>query len=102
MARWQLMKGIIPPTCHCDVCNTEYPVEEFDLEEDQCLYCLFPETAKSLPVPFVREDGVPRNVTNQRLLLDELEYIPEVQSEAARKSFNRFKERKYVKKTKRL
>lgn len=105
MMSWRYAKGLVNEFHYCERCSGDYPVDEFDFEEDCCLFCLFPEVSKSMPVPIVKDDGIARNITNTRTLLDNLDYIPEKQSEKAVKNHSLFKEgkvspRKKVKKRK--
>ena len=91
---WKRMKGMVKATNRCPKCRGEYPDEEYDNENDLCLWCLFPQAQKSLSAEL---DDTGRNETYERKMLDELDYIPEKQSAAAKKSYKAFKERNYLK-----
>ena len=84
----------------CSKCHGHFPSGEFDAEEDVCLNCLFPQAAKHAITPINEDYGFKRNVTAERELLDNLEDIPEIQSESAQKSLKEFKMRNYPKKGK--
>jgi hypothetical protein len=86
------MKGIGNDLFECPKCHAERTSEEYDTVEDCCLFCLFPETSDRRPAEF-NELGL--NETQERVLLDNLDYIPTKQSETAEKSLKAFKTRNY-------
>jgi len=88
MYSWQRSKGISKETV-CPKCHKSYKDDEYDFEEDECLFCLFPETSPLLPT---EKNEFQENETGERRLLDELDYIPEVQSEASKRSYTKYKQ----------
>lgn len=97
MGNWRRAKGLIKATNQCPRCHGEYSDDEYSIEDDECLFCLFPETSGRRPVPMNHTYGVPKNETDERKLLDDLEYVPEKQSKASKKAYNNYKNRKYYK-----
>lgn len=91
---WRRMKGMGNDRFECPSCHVTVPEDEFSLEDDLCLLCLFPETSDKRPVER-NEDGL--NETSERKILDNLDYIPEKQSESSQKAFKSFKMRNYAK-----
>jgi hypothetical protein len=83
--KWMMQKGI---KCEevCPQCHGTFSSDDYDYEEDMCIYCLFPETPKSKPVELDYSYGEPRNSTKEAQLLDQIDYIPEKQSKQAQKS----------------
>ncbi len=77
----------------CYKCGGSYTKDEFEVDEDLCSYCLFPEAITGKPAQISYSEGVPKNVTNHRKMLDELDYIPEKQSEQAKKAYKKYKNR---------
>lgn len=88
--KWKLQKGI---KCSCEKCHGQYSIEEFDLDEGVCLYCLFPEAGKSLPTEMSYDYGEPLNSPEDNL--DKVLSLPETQSEAAIKKAKVYKEKHY-------
>ena len=39
------MKGIVKATNQCPRCQRELPDDEYDHDEDLCIFCLFPEVS---------------------------------------------------------
>lgn len=97
MSDWRLAKGLVREMNQCSRCHSEVSLEDFSLEDDMCLFCLFPEASGRRPVPMSYATGDPKNVTAERVLLDELDYIPEKQSKAAKKAYDSFKNRNIYK-----
>lgn len=91
---WRRAKGLIKATNQCPICHGEFPDDEYDLKEDMCLYCEFPETTKARPVEV---DAYGNNYTKERKLLDNLENTFEKQSKQAEKNRNNYKNRKLYK-----
>ncbi len=92
---WKRMKGMIKSVNRCPKCRGLLPDEDYDFDEDMCLNCLFPQSAKHMITPINKDFGFDRNITSERELLDNLEYIPEVQSEAAKRSKEAFDRKNY-------
>ena len=90
---WRRMKGLIKAVNQCSKCHGEFPDEDYDLGEDLCLWCLYPEAAKGKPVE-LNEMG--QNETKTRQMLDNLDYIPEKQSESAMKAYSDYQRRAYL------
>ena len=77
------MKGMKKEMYQCSKCHAWFNKDEFSLEDDMCDYCLFPEIEKGRPKDISRKYGDPKNVTKERELLDNLQYIPEKQHSEA-------------------
>lgn len=89
---WRRMKGMGNDMFECPGCHATRLEEEYSLEDDLCLLCLFPEASDRRPAD-INTDGV--NETNERKILDNLDYIPEKQSESSQEAFKSFKMRNY-------
>jgi hypothetical protein len=96
------MKGLVKAVHQCPHCHGEFPDDEYDQEEDSCLYCLFPESSKTTPPIINHEYGFPRNITPERHLLDNLENTPEKQSEQASIARDEYKSKKIYRKNAKL
>lgn len=94
--KWKRMMGL-GRLYSCYKCGGSFSSEDFDLEEDICSFCLFPETARSRPAEIGHKEGVPKNTTNQAKMLSELDYIPEKQSKQSKEAFNKYKNSKAYK-----
>ena len=73
------MKGIRQEN-KCPECGAIFKDEEYDFEDDMCLYCKYPETMKHKSVPYDYTTGVARNRTIEGQVLDNIERIPNKQS----------------------
>jgi hypothetical protein len=94
---WKRMKGLEKATNQCPRCHGEFTDDEYDSEEDLCLFCLFPETSGAA-APLINYDyGFPRNITPERYVLDNLDRIDEKQSKRAQKEREAYKNRKLYK-----
>lgn len=82
---WKRMKGIIEEIV-CPKCHGTFSGDDYDWDEDMCLHCLFPQAAKSRPVPIDHSHGYNRNVTKEGQQLNNLEYTKEKQSKQAEKA----------------
>lgn len=96
MSRWKRMKGIKGPLV-CPKCSRNYFEDEYDEFEDLCVYCLYEGVTPYKPAEIDHSHGNPRNVTDTRKMLDNLDYIPEKQGKAARESLKRHNNRKLYK-----
>lgn len=83
--RWKRMMGMTE-TAVCPRCHGTFEGDDYDWDEDLCVYCLFPEAAKSRPIEVDYSEGVAKNRTKEGQLLDNLEFTPEKQSKQAIKS----------------
>ena len=81
----------------CNNCGRNFGLEEFDYEEDSCLYCLYPETRPTMLVLINHDYGYGRNTTDERELLDNLESIPTKQGRTATLRAEAYKNRKLYK-----
>lgn len=81
----------------CDVCGGDYALEEFGVEDDVCLYCLYPEVSRNMLVLINHDYGYCRNTTDERELLDNLEKIPTKQGKTASARREAYKNRKLYK-----
>lgn len=81
----------------CYKCGGSFTKDEFDIEEDICTFCLFPEAAKGKSAEIGYEYGDAKNKTNQRAMLDNLDYIPEKQSKQAKEAYTKYKNRNLYK-----
>ena len=97
MSNWRMSKGLVKSLIKCDKCHGHFPKEEFCENEDICLYCAFPETNAGFYAPFNHDNGFPRNETRERYILDNLDNIPEKQSEQAQKKHEDSENRKLYK-----
>lgn len=95
---WKGQKGMgnLCPKCRC-----YYEDEEYDFQEDLCITCLFPQSSVKLPVMFDYSYGDRKNITGETELLDDLEYRPTTQSDAAKKAKREYDWRNYEKKGRR-
>lgn len=84
---WKRMKGLVKAVNKCPKCNAEYPDIEYDLVEDLCHFCLYPETQKSQSTEYSRRDGDPKNKTEDGKRLEDLPYLKEKQSPQAEESY---------------
>lgn len=94
MSNWRRAKGLIKAIYQCPQCHAEYPEDEYDLQEDICLYCEFPETSGARPAD---RNEYGDNYTKERNLLDNLDDIEEKQSKQADFKRNEYKNRKLYK-----
>lgn len=83
--RWKRMMGMTEEAV-CPKCHGTFSGDDYDWDEDMCLHCLYPETAKTQPVPIDHSYGDKRNRTKAGQVLDDLQFIPEKQSKQATKS----------------
>jgi len=91
---WMRSKGMAKVT-RCPKCHGEFPDDEYDFEEDLCTWCVFPEVLRKAPAEKDKTSGA--NITQERLLLDNLDEVVEKQSKAAKKKMDGFKEKSYLK-----
>lgn len=91
------MKGLLKAVNTCPKCHSTYPDDEYDLEDDMCLYCKFPETSDKRPAEFNKDLGFNRNTTSHGELIENFEQMPEKQSRQAEKARNEYKNRKLYK-----
>lgn len=83
--KWQRLKGIrIDETC--PRCHGTFDSDDYDYEEDMCIYCLFPEAQKSMAVEMDYSEGRPKNRTFEGQLIDNIQFTPEKQSKQAEES----------------
>lgn len=93
------MKGIVTEYT-CPECNRSVDADEYDDFEDKCVYCIYDGLPMSMPVKFTKSYGDNKNITPEAELLEELRYIPEKQSKAARDSKRNFEYKKAYRRTK--
>ena len=67
----------------CPKCHGTFSGDDYDWDEDMCIYCLYPEIAKSRPAEFDYSEGVPKNRTKEGQQLDNLDFTQEKQSKQA-------------------
>ena len=91
---WKRNKGIINEN-NCPKCHGCYPDDEYEFDDDLCTWCLFPEALKKAPSEKDKVTGI--NVTQERLLLDNLDEVVEKQSKAAKKKMDSYKQKSYLK-----
>lgn len=82
----------------CPKCKRYFDDEEFEFDEDLCTECLFPQSSASMPVMYDYSYGDKKNITAHGDILDDLEYRPTKQSDAAKKAKREFEWRQYQKK----
>lgn len=92
---WKRSKGMSNVCYKCDGCFSD---DDFDLQEDMCFKCLFPQMGDSLPVMFDKKYGDKRNTTAHAEILVDLEYRPTKQSIASKKAKRDFDWKNYSKK----
>jgi len=94
--KWKLQKSITK-SYRCPECSGSYPLEEFSLKEDLCLTCLYPQASGKRILHLNFDYGDPKNISDERILLDNLPNISEKQGPVAAKSLDRYKNRKLYK-----
>ena len=90
--RWKVMKGV---KSQCPKCHGVFGSDEFDFDEEICLYCLFPESMKHKKAELSYEFGDPVNKTIASVNLEHLSEIPEKMSKAAARNHKAYKEKTY-------
>lgn len=82
---WKRMKGIRGANS-CPKCHRHVHDDEYDFDEDQCLFCGFEGVSASMPVKYDKKYGDLKNTTSESEVLEDIEYTPEKQSKASIKS----------------
>lgn len=90
------MKGITSGN-RCPSCKGLYSDDEYSFTEDLCFSCLYPQVSSKRPAEMSHDYGDARNETSERWMLDNLLKIPEKQSKASVKAYNKYKNKKLYK-----
>jgi len=60
----------------CPKCKGTYTYDEYDEDDDMCMYCLFPEAQRTANVPINHSYGFNKNETEEGYVMNNLENIP--------------------------
>ena len=96
-------KGLAKNKRHCPKCHRWVDENEYDDENDICLFCEFPETSATKPAEMSYDYGDPKNKPLIDQMIEKADYLPEKQSSKQAQLREIYPEKitKQLKKTKR-